>query len=122
MKIVQTEEASHHAFERLRHRGIDGVGKMRFAVYLKTMDGGMQSAGYLGRGPTESDPVLAPRAMVDGKSLGSEPGNHFRLVAQAQAEAISELFRCQPVVEVRRGRILQILEQTLKVSLLGRRR
>ena len=89
VEIAEPEEAPDDAGEGLRYRWLDGVGVMRFAIDLESMDRGAQGSRYLAGGTAKRDPVAAARALVHGEALGREPGYYFRVVGGAQSETIS---------------------------------
>ena len=56
----------------------------------------------------DGNPVAATSDLFDRKSLRPQPRGDFRDLRFAKAETIGKLFRRQPVVKIRRSRILLI--------------
>ena len=120
LEIVEAQESAHHAAQGLGHRRLAGIGEMRYALDSETMDGSVQRPRHLFRGAAEGHPVPRPRGAIHGEALGGQPGDHLRVIARAQAEAVAELFRSQPLMKERRGGILLPGEQVVQFGLLRR--
>ena len=58
--------------------------------------------------------------MPNREALALQPRGEFRNVCGVSSEAVGELLRRQPAMEVRRGRVLLIGQQSLQSALLLR--
>src|ERR1700678_4708159 len=119
MEVVQAEEAAGDIGQGFGYGGFGGVGEVRLAVNYVLMDAGVESAfSLLGRA-AEGDPVAAARLMADGEPCRLEPRGDFGQIAITESEAISEGFRCEPLMEGGRGWVLLIAEELVQAGLLG---
>ena len=121
-EVVEAGEPRHDIGQGLGNRGFGGVREVRFAANLEVMDRCLQRFRNLRRGAAEGDPVTRPSAFLHVEALGRKPCHDLRVIAHAQSEAVTKLFRSEPFVELRRRGVLLIRQQTVQVRLLCRGR
>ncbi len=80
--------------------GIRGVREMRFAVHDIAVQFRLKGGFHLCGGSAELDPIAAAGRASYGEPLRLEPGINFVEVACGDSEAVGELFRREPFVEV----------------------
>ena len=91
---------------------------MDLAVHQIAIELRVKGAFDLGRGATEKDLGAGAGVAVHRQALRLQPGRNFREIALAHAEARGVLLRSQPLVIVRRVRVLLFGQQLIQRGLL----
>ena len=92
---------------------------MESAVYPIFMELGMKCLLDLARRSTEDHLSAAGRHCFDGKALIFEPPDNLVQIVIGKTELAPELLRRQPLMKLRRFRILLRRKQPFQVSLLN---
>src|SRR5690348_10065848 len=121
-EVVERTESEDKPEDRSRHTRLADVGVMHFSTDEIAVNRGVERRLNLLSSARECDPRAAAGDLVDGESLGLDPGSDLGQIIRTQAEPVSKLLRRQPAMVVRRRRILLLAEQAVEVGLLARGR
>ena len=119
IEVVQAAHRQHQLCEVPGKRGLAGIGIVLDAVDRVLVNLGPEGVAHQCGRAVEPDKGSAARHCIDLKTLALQPLPHARQVAGTRAEAIGELFRCEPLMVLWRARLLLRGEQLVQVLLLG---
>ena len=119
-KIVQAGNPLHDSAQSAGQRWVGGVGIVGAAVDYILMNRRAERRFHLSCRATERDPGAAARRRDITETLLAQPGRRPLDVDGAYAEALGILLGGKPVVIVRGGPVLLLLEQRLEALLLRR--
>jgi len=121
-KVVEPHDTRHQRLDGCRQRQIRGVGEMNFGAHLVAVDPGMECRLDLARRAAETDKIAAACGVPDGESLRAQPEGDFVQIGRTRPEPVGVGLRRQPIVIVRRCRVLLFRQQLFESGLpIGRR-
>src|ERR1051326_1058033 len=121
MKIVQPAVSRHDVLERHWNGRLRRVGKIHLAVDSVAMQFGAEGVTHLRGRAAERDPVAAARLVRYSEAFGTQPCLDLVEVALAEPKTIGILLRREPLVVIRRRRVLLLGEQSLESGPLAGR-
>ena len=120
LEAVERDDAGDQVGQAARQRGFDRVRMADHAPDLVVVQLGGEGFLHLPNRAAEGEPAATLGDFVDGEALTLQPSGHDRKVSVHQAEAGSELLGREPVMEIRRGRILLRREKRTELRLRTR--
>src|SRR5206468_2640085 len=118
-EVVEPAKTKDYVAKGHRHRWIPSVrvighSSCRISVDL-CFEGGFHMAGSA----REGNPRFTASDPVDGEPLGLQPTDDPGQIVLAQSKAVAKLLRRQPLVVIRRRRMMELLQQRIEFSLLA---
>src|SRR5215467_1138662 len=121
MKIMHPPNAGHNPCEGSRNFRGGCIRYVYFPIHIVAVYFRTERVPYLCGGATEGDPVPSTRDIGYREALCFEPGRNFLDVCGAHSKTIGPLLRGDPLVVVRRLKVLLFNQEFLKRFLLPRR-
>src|SRR5262245_41179591 len=86
------------------------------------VDLGLERILDLANGTAERNLVMIASDTLHRKTLGCQPGGDLRKIILGHAKTAGVLLRSEPLVVLRRGRVLLLAKESVKLGLLGGRK